>query len=68
MNIYDEFDEFAWIEQQESGVKQSIAHLRAEIILYERQLAALHAQRVRLAMFGRSAELPGPPSVLRVVY
>jgi hypothetical protein len=46
MNMIDESDEFGWIEQQEKGIRQSIENLQAEIALYERQLAALRAQRL----------------------
>jgi hypothetical protein len=47
MQTNNEFDEFAWIEEQEKGVRLSIENLHAEIEAYQRQLAALREQRVR---------------------
>jgi hypothetical protein len=52
MQMNDEFDEFAWIEDQEKGVRQSIQNLQAEIEAYQRQLAALREQRVRAGLLG----------------
>ena len=47
MKTSDDFDEFAWIEEQEKGVRQSIENLQAEIETYQRQLAALRQKRAR---------------------
>jgi hypothetical protein len=43
----DDFDEFAWIGEQEKGVMRSIENLLADIETYQRQLEALREQRVR---------------------
>jgi hypothetical protein len=58
MQMTDEFDEFAWIEDQERGVRQSIQNLHAEIEAYQRQLTALREQRVRAGL------LPSPKATL----
>jgi hypothetical protein len=43
----DDFDEFAWIGEQEKGVMRSIDNLLVEIEAYQRQLEALREQRVK---------------------
>jgi phage shock protein A len=45
-NMDDDIDEFAWIEEQEEGVRLSLANLQRQISEYEKQLAALRTQRV----------------------
>jgi len=60
MSMIDESDEAVWIEQQEKGIRQSIENLQAEIALYERQLAALCAQRTNAGMLSSAHHLTHP--------
>jgi hypothetical protein len=62
--MQEEFDEFAWIEEQEKGVRLSIQNLQAEIKTYERQVTALRDQRVR-AELSRSPKAKPLRSSLR---
>jgi hypothetical protein len=57
LSMSDDFDEFAWIGEQEKGVMRSIENLLAEIEAYQRQLEALREQR-RKAEVSRRGKHP----------